>query len=329
LQNQADCDTHKWRSSPASLRLSRTAGKALLPQPNQFSNPKRSVAGVEGSISSSGSNPSVSPSSTPIVLSIAGYDPSAGAGVLADLKTFAAMGVYGMASITALTIQSTLGVRKVVPLDPGTVVETLDCLAEDVCFAAIKVGMLGNGAVAAAVMAWLEGRKSVPVVLDPVIKSSSGRDLLDSRGCEILRTAGLARADWVTPNLAELAALAGGSLPTNREETEKAARELHVMATKRGNPTLKIVVTGGHAKNPDDLLLVDGVCQWFPGERVETKSTHGTGCTFSSALAARIVLGDEPVATVHAAKDYVTGALRHASPIGTGNGPLNHSWSKT
>jgi hydroxymethylpyrimidine/phosphomethylpyrimidine kinase len=189
--------------------------------------------------------------------------------------------------------------------------------------------MLGNGAVAAAVMAWLEGRKNVPVVLDPVIKSSSGKDLLDSEGCEILRGAGLARADWVTPNLAELAALAGRSVPTNRQETEKAARELHVMAMKRGNPTLKIVVTGGHAKTPDDLLLIGKTCQWFPGEWVETKSTHGTGCTFSSALAARIVLGDGIVAAVQAAKDYVTGALRYAIPIGTGNGPLNHSWEKT
>jgi hydroxymethylpyrimidine/phosphomethylpyrimidine kinase len=301
----------------------------LSPHSNQSNSPDRSIAGVGTSVSTSGSNPSARPSSPPIVLSVAGYDPSAGAGVLADLKTFAAMGVYGMASITALTIQSTQEVRKVIPLDSGTVGETLDCLAEDVCFAAIKVGMLGNGAVAAAVMAWLEGQKNVPVVLDPVMKSSSGKDLLDSEGCEILRGAGLARADWVTPNLGELAVLIGGAVPTNQQETEKAARVLYLMATKRGNPALKIVVTGGHAKTPDDLLLVDGVCRWFPGEWVETKSTHGTGCTFSSALTAQIALGDEPLAAVQAAKDYVTGALRHAISLGTGNGPLNHSWKKT
>ena len=114
-----------------------------------------------------------------------------------------------MASITALTIQSTQGVRKVIGLDPGTVTETLECLAEDVRFDAIKVGMLGDGAVAAAVMGWLEGQKNVPVVLDPVMKSSSGKDLLDPEGCEILRREGLVRANWITPNLAELAALAG------------------------------------------------------------------------------------------------------------------------
>jgi len=301
----------------------------LSPPLNQSSDPERSIARAEGSVSPSSSYSAIRPSSPLIVLSIAGYDPSAGAGVLADLKTFAALGVYGMASITALTIQSTLGVRKVIGLDPGTVVETLECLAEDVRFDAIKVGMLGNGAVAAAVMAWLEGQKNVPIVLDPVMKSSSGRDLLDSDGCEILRRAGLARANWITPNLAELAVLTGGSVPTNSEETEKEARELHRMATRCGNSALKIVVTGGHAKTPDDLLLMDGICRWFPGEWVETSSTHGTGCTFSSALAARIALGDEPAMAVEYAKRYVTGALRQASPIGTGAGPLNHSWKKT
>ncbi len=301
----------------------------MSPPPNQSPDPERSVARADGSVLPSISNAAARPSSPPIVLSIAGYDPSAGAGVLADLKTFAALGVYGMASITALTIQSTLGVRKVMGLDPGTVTETLECLAEDVCFDAIKVGMLGTEVVAASVIAWLEGQKGVPVVLDPVMKSSSGKDLLDSKGCEILRRAGLARADWITPNFAELAALTGEQVPTKREETEKIAQELHRMAADRGNPNLKIVVTGGHAKTPDDLLLVDGTFRWFPGEWVETRSTHGTGCTFSSALAAQIAWGDEAWDAVANAKSYVTGALRHAYPVGEGNGPLNHSWEKT
>ena len=234
-----------------------------------------------------------------------------------------------MASITALTIQSTLGVRKVVELDPGTVTETLECLAEDVRFDAIKVGMLGNGAVAAVVMAWLEGQKNVPVVLDPVMKSSSGKDLLDFEGCEILRQGGLVRANWITPNLAELAVLTGRPIPQKSEETEKVALDLYQTAARRGNPTLKLVVTGGHAKTPDDLLVMDGICRWFPGERVVTNSTHGTGCAFSSALAARVALGDEPSEAVAHAKHYVTGALRHAYPIGAGDGPLNHYWEKT
>jgi hydroxymethylpyrimidine/phosphomethylpyrimidine kinase len=269
------------------------------------------------------------PSVPPVVLSIAGYDPSAGAGVLADLKTFAAARVYGMACITALTVQSSREVRKVVVLDAGTVIETLDCLAEDVRFAAIKVGMLGTGAVASAVMGWLEGQKSLPVVLDPVLKSSSGRDLLDSEGCQVLRVAGLARANWITPNLAELAVLAGGVAPTDRKETENSARTLKALAAKQGNVGLNVVVTGGHAKKPDDLLLFGDTCQWFSGEWVETSSTHGTGCTFSSALAARIALGDGPSEAVRAAKDYVTGALRQGFHIGTGRGPLNHAWQTT
>ncbi len=208
-------------------------------------------------------------------------------------------------------------------------VETLDCLAEDVRFHAIKVGMLANGAVAAAVLAWLERQEGVSVTLDPVIKSSYGKDLLDFEGREILRRAGLARANWITPNLAELAILTGCSVPTSSEETEKSAHELLRRATLCGNPALKIVVTGGHAKTPDDLLVMDGICRWFPGERVVTNSTHGTGCTFSSALAARIALGDEPSEAVAHAKHYVTGALRQAYPIGAGRGPLNHSWEKT
>jgi hydroxymethylpyrimidine/phosphomethylpyrimidine kinase len=284
---------------------------------------------VEGLISSSGSNPGAIQSSPPIVLSIAGYDPSAGAGVLADLKTFAALGVYGMASITALTIQSTLGVRKVIGLDSGTVTETLECLAEDVRFDAIKVGMLGSGPVAAAVMVWLEGQKGVPVVLDPVIKSSYGKELLDLEGIEILRRTGLGRADWITPNLAELAVLTEGSAAKNREETERLAGTLYQMAAKQGNPSLKVVVTGGHAESPDDLLFLGGRGQWFAGEWVETSATHGTGCTLSSALAAQIALGDGTFDAMQRAKDYVTGALRNACPIGKGTGPLNHSWKIT
>lgn len=263
-----------------------------------------------------------------VVLSIAGYDPSAGAGVLADLKTFAALGAYGMGCITALTIQSTQGVHRVQPVDVSIVVETLDCLAEDACFAAIKVGMLGGAEVAAAVMAWLERHPGVPVVLDPVLKSSSGKDLLDAVGFSVLREQGLARANWITPNLDELEVLTGAPRPQTRPEKEQVAHKLQQMANQRGNPDLKIVVTGGHADLPDDLLLTAEDCRWYPCERIATTSTHGTGCAFSSALATRVAQGDDPAAAVQAAKDYVTGALRHAYPVGKGNGPMDHFWKK-
>lgn len=285
--------------------------------------------GAQRSCSASTSDRNSSEPSPPIVLSIAGYDPSAGAGVLADLKTFAAVGVYGMACITALTVQSSQGVRRVIGVDQDIVIETLDCLAEDACIGSIKVGMLGSAAIATAVAAWLEQRMRIPVVLDPILKSSSGKDLLDADGCEVLREAWLARADWITPNLAEVAALTGSLPPVTCAESEDAARLLQKMAADRGNAELKIVITGGHADAPDDLLLLGDECHWYSGERIETTSTHGTGCAFSSALTARIALGDEPRQAVQAAKDYVTNALRYAYQVGKGNGPLNHLWEKT
>ena len=267
------------------------------------------------------------PTSTPpVVLSIAGFDPSAGAGILADLKTFSALGVYGMACITALTVQSTLGVRRAEPVAASIVVETLDCLAEDVPIAAIKVGMLGDHSVAAAVLDWLQSY-SAPVVLDPVLKSSSGKDLLDPEGVELLRGPWLTRANWITPNLAELAFLTGLPIPLTAADTEAAALSLQQMAARQGNPGLKVVATCGHQKTPNDLLLTDR-CHWFPGEHVETASTHGTGCAFSSALAARIALGDSDLPAVQSAKNFVVEGLRSAYSLGRGVGPLNHFWSK-
>jgi len=279
--------------------------------------------------SPSDSDPNAIPSSPPIVLSIAGYDPSAGAGVLADLKTFAAIGVYGMACITALTVQSTQGVRQISGVDSGIVIETLDCLAEDACFGSIKVGMLASVSVARAVVGWLRRRQRVPVVLDPILKSSSGKDLLEVEGLNDLREQWLARVDWITPNLAELAALTNTPIAATYAETEDAAYRLQQMAMQRGNAGLKVVVTGGHADAPNDLLLIGNAYLWYPGERIQTTSTHGTGCAFSSALAARIALGDEPAAAVQAAKEYVSGALRTAYPLGKGKGPLNHFWQRT
>lgn len=263
-----------------------------------------------------------------IVLTIAGLDPSAGAGILADLKTFAAFGVYGMACPTALTVQSTQGVRRVEPVSSQTLGETLDCLAMDVQFSAIKIGMLGTGAATKAVSGWLDTQQNVPVVLDPVLKSSSGKELLDRVGVATLREKLLAKIDWITPNLDELAALTGQSVPQTPGETEESAKHLHRMASRLGNAGLKVVVTGGHAARPDDLLLLADTCHWYPGERIATSSTHGTGCAFSSALAAALALGAAPMAAVGAAKGYVTEALRHAYPVGRGKGPLNHFWER-
>ncbi len=254
-----------------------------------------------------------------IVLTIAGFDPSSGAGITADLKTFAAHGVYGVACISALTVQSTQGVRRVEGLEPSLVRQTLNCLAEDVALAGVKIGMLGSAEVAAEVGAFLASQPASlrdKVVLDPVLRSSSGAPLIDSAGVDVIRDVLLPRVGWVTPNLDELAILDGEGAAV-----EEAAARLQ----KLGGGGLNLVVTGGHLTRPDDFLLTAaGEATWFPGERIETNATHGTGCAFSSALVCSLIAGKSPQEAVATAKSFVTEALRSAYPIGNGKGPMNH-----
>jgi hydroxymethylpyrimidine/phosphomethylpyrimidine kinase len=257
----------------------------------------------------------------PLALTIAGFDPSSGAGVTADLKVFSAHGIYGLAAITALTIQSTQGVRRVEPVSPRVLGETLDCLAEDLELAGLKIGMLATEEMVEAVSGFLANFR-IPagkVVLDPVLRSSSGHDLLTKEGLARLKSDLLGRVGWVTPNVAELAMLVEMPVP-NREAVPEAAARLTAKY-----PALNIVVTGGHLDPPDDFLrTADGSTQWFPGQRVQTRATHGTGCAFSSALLARLLAGDAPREAVSAAKTYVVEAMKAAKPIGKGHGPLNH-----
>jgi hydroxymethylpyrimidine/phosphomethylpyrimidine kinase len=260
------------------------------------------------------------PSKAPVLLTIAGFDPSSGAGITADLQVFAAHGFYGTSCITALTVQSTRGVAAVEPV-AKLIEKTLEHLDADLPPAGIKIGMLATAEVVRAVAAYLtkiRGRR-IPVVLDPVIQSSSGAALLDAKGLAALRHDLLPLVDWMTPNRDELAALSGVGTPV-----EDGLRELG-----RLHPHLHIVATGGDHIGPatvDVLLTPAGELHRFEGERIQTTSTHGTGCAFSSALLARLVLGDAPVAAVAAAKAYVTQALRQAPGIGGGNGPLNLLW---
>jgi hydroxymethylpyrimidine/phosphomethylpyrimidine kinase len=260
----------------------------------------------------------------PILLTIAGFDPSSGAGASADLKVFAAHGAYGMACLTALTVQSTRGVRAVEPIAAATVAATLEMLAEDVTFAGIKLGMLANAEIVQVVNNFLDVQNRVPIVLDPVLRSSSGRDLLDVEGVRVLREQLLARVGWITPNLDELAELTG--LPVSGAgEVPIAASELLRLAREVGNDRLNIVVTGGHLDPPDDyLLMAAGASCWIPGKRVATMATHGTGCAFSGALLCGLVAGDLPEVAVRRAKDYVASAMLAAYPVGGGNGPMNH-----
>jgi hydroxymethylpyrimidine/phosphomethylpyrimidine kinase len=267
------------------------------------------------------------------VLTIAGFDPSSGAGVTADLMVFAAHRLFGTSCITGLTVQSTMGVKAMAPVSAEIVHDTLDCLQSDLPLAGIKIGMLATAANVAIVAEFLEMLRSekrrAPVVLDPVLRSSSGRELLDPEAVAVMRNRLLPLVDWVTPNLEELGVLTGHSV-TRREEMVDAARVLQTMGSELDSELdskMNVVATGGHLDPPDDLLLsADGEVVWLPGEKIVSQSTHGTGCAFSSALLSRLVWGDAVKDAALMAKKYVAEAIRTATPMGNGIGPVNHLW---
>jgi hydroxymethylpyrimidine/phosphomethylpyrimidine kinase len=264
----------------------------------------------------------------PVALTIAGFDPGSGAGITADLKTFSAHRVYGVACISALTVQSTQGVRAVEPLSATLVRQTLDCLAEDVGLAGIKIGMLGSSGIVTEVVSFLVGQSGKParnrIVLDPVLRSTSGTPLLDTNGIQVMRDQLLNRIGWITPNIQELAILIGED-PGGRDQVPAQAAQLKDIARRLGNNELNVVVTGGDLSRPDDFLLTaSGEQYWFSGERIATNSTHGTGCAFSSALLCELISGSGAKEAVAAAKAYVTEGLRSAYPVGKGKGPMNH-----
>jgi hydroxymethylpyrimidine/phosphomethylpyrimidine kinase len=254
-----------------------------------------------------------------VVLSAAGFDPSAGAGILADLKVFTAHGLYGVSAITAITVQSTQGVVEVHSADPEIFGHTLECLSGDMSIEGVKIGMLGAADIVAELARFLRGAGIARerIVLDPVLVSSSGAALLDREGIRVLREELLPLVGWVTPNVDELAALTGERVSGREEVAEQAGR----LAGLAGG--LNVVVTGGHLDPPDDLLRTSaGEVVWFPGRRVDTTSTHGTGCVFASALLCRLVAGDTAVEAVRGAKEFVTRALESAMPVGKGKGPV-------
>lgn len=260
----------------------------------------------------------------PRLLTIAGSDSGGGAGIQADLKTFAAHGAYGMSVITALTAQNTREVRAVHEVPPEMVAAQIDAVLEDLGADAVKIGMLSSAAIVHTVADRLRfhlAGKEVPVVLDPVMIAKSGDRLLRADAVEALRTDLLPLATLVTPNVPELEALTGLAAGTEGERLA-AARSL----SARGPVVL---AKGGHAEGPEvvDLLVErDGRVHRFVHPRLHTPSTHGTGCTLSSAIAARLGAGEEMPRAVAGAIDYLAGALAAAYPLGTGDGhgPVNH-----
>ncbi len=264
--------------------------------------------------------------SPPVVLTIAGFDPSSGAGVTADIKTIAAHECFGVSCITALTIQSTRGVRRVEGVDPKIIVETLQELVSDFAVEAVHIGMLGNERVLAVVADFLgqafTGKARLPhVVLDPILKSSSGADLLDAAGTQLLIERLVPLAELVTPNLDEASVLTGMAV-TNLTQMREAAARLHSLGAAN------VVITGGHLEKAIDLLSFttpQGTQQEvFKADRQRSNSTHGTGCAFATALACHLANGRGLPEAVLLSKAYVSAAIANAYPLGKGVGPLHH-----
>lgn len=254
----------------------------------------------------------------PILLTIAGFDPSCGAGIAADLKTFAAHNCYGVAAVTALTVQSTQGVTAIHVTPSATLRAQLDALAADVSIVAVKIGMLGNKANAVAVAEFLDKNNFAHVIHDPVTKPTCGNaELIDAAGLKFLRDEFIKRATVITPNIPEAELLTGMEIK-DVNGMKAAAQKLMEQGARA------VIVTGGHLEKPTDVLCDGGEPLTFGGDHVRSENTHGSGCTFSSAIAAQLACGQQLPEAVILAKAYVTKAIEKAYAVGKGPGPLNH-----
>lgn len=255
----------------------------------------------------------------PRVLSIAGSDSGGGAGIQADLKTFSALGVYGMTAVTAVTVQNTKGVSGYEAISPETVGEQIRAVALDIGVDAAKTGMLASAAIVEAVAAAVAETRIHHLVVDPVFLSKHGHALLPEDAVDALRGRILPLATLVTPNLPEAAGLAGFRVDT-RERMEDAAQAILAMGP------FAVLVKGGHlerSRGADDLFFDGTELRWIEGERIDTPNTHGTGCVLSAAIAAYLGRGEELASAVERGKAFVTEAIRHALPFGQGIGPVD------
>jgi len=254
-------------------------------------------------------------------LTIAGSDSGAGAGIQADLKTFAAHRVYGTSALTAVTAQNTLGVSMWQALPADLVTAQIEAVAADIPPAAVKIGMLATAAVAEAVAAAIVDLDLPQVVIDPVMVAKSGDRLLEEDAIQAIRAELLSRAHVVTPNIPEAEVLSNIRI-SSVEDMRRAAR----LILKLG-PRL-VVVKGGHLEGPDSIDVVIGAHEEFElrRPRISSRNTHGTGCTLSSAIAANLALGLADREAIERAREYLDGAIRNAPGIGRGHGPLGHFW---
>ena len=258
----------------------------------------------------------------PRLLTIAGSDSGGGAGIQADLKTFAALGCYGMTAVTALTAQNTLGVRTIHPVPPDVLRDQIDAVVEDIGVDAVKIGMLHAPEIVLTVAAAIDRHGLRNVVLDPVMVATSGAALIDRVAIAVLVRELFRRAAVITPNLDEASLLVGRVIDSEASMRE-AARELLAMGASA------VLLKGGHLAGgivSDLLMTTQGDVHWMRAQRIKTANTHGTGCTLSSAIAAHLALGAGLFEAVQAARAYVRGALEAGAKVrtGAGGGPLNH-----
>ena len=255
---------------------------------------------------------------TPIAMTIAGSDSGGGAGIQADLKTFAALGVYGTSVLTAITAQNTVGVTGVHEVPVGMIAAQIEAVFSDIGAAAVKTGMLSSREIIETVAGELVRLRVDRLVVDPVMVAKSGDRLLREDAVDSLKRNLLPLATVVTPNIPEAETLAGMQIVSENDAREAAMRIVSI-------GTSSVVVKGGHLPGPPVDLFYDGTeFREFKAARIDTKNTHGTGCTFASAIAAGLAKGMALVDAVGAAKEYVTDAIRCSLDIGHGHGPLNH-----
>jgi len=251
-------------------------------------------------------------------LTIAGSDSGGGAGIQADLKAFAAQGVYGMSVITAVTAQNTMEVRSVQDISPSIIKDQIEAVFDDIPVDAVKIGMLSSSEIITIVASSLEKYKPRFIVLDPVMVSKGGHHLLHEEATEALKEKMVPLADIITPNIPEAQSLTGLEIE-NADDQMKACQTLLTLGAK------SVLLKGGHLSGqPNDLFYDGEQFYWLKGERIHTKNTHGTGCTLSSAIAANLAKGASLLEAVQISKEYITTAIRHSLELGRGHGPTHH-----
>lgn len=262
----------------------------------------------------------------PNILSIAGSDPSGGAGIQADIKTITQCGGYAMAVITSLTAQNTCAVSAISYVSPAMIRAQISALQEDIRIDAIKIGMLGNAENIQAVIDALSDRE-LKIVVDPVMVAKGGARLLEDSAIDLLREALLPKADILTPNLPEAAVLLSQPEAKNTHQIEQQAEQLLAMGSAA------VIIKGGHLPGAEsaDFLITHHIRRWYPAEKRSTRNTHGTGCTFSSALATYLGRGLSCEDATVKAKHYVTQAIRYADclEVGKGHGPTYHAFTNS